>query len=792
MWKYLNMIKYAVLIFSLVACVVSAPAGTIPVTNTSDTGEGSLHWAIEQAESHVGPDTIIFNLTKNDPGWDANKGAWRISIVTQLPEFLDGGTFIDGSSQTRFGGNTNTQGPEISIYGAGAPFEVPGFIIRSANNRFFSLAIGAFPSYIFRLYGAASHHNVFQGLYLNLDVTGRYPYRMVKSEGIRMTQGCHHNVIGGLLAEERNIMSGFYGRAIYLEQSHCNIIRNNYIGVKKNGLDPAGNGWTSEWATYPTRHRPDAFEGILVTNGCRGNVFGGLAPGSGNVIAANFRAGLRLESTGTDSNLVQGNYIGVAADGETGLGNGEAGLWIAGDPAGSGFGPGPAYNVIEKNVISANLSSGLQMRWGSRYNKITNNIIGADAKASKLLPNSHNGIYFFGRPDKGYPIYNFVGPGNIILADGIDSANDPWAAVRMDDPGTSYNQVLGNYLCCDPSGVLSSGNNSGVYISKGSHHNLIGPDNVISGKKYGIWIRHDSTVCNTITRNRIIHVDEQAIFLDSGGNENLPAPQILSASETGVIGTTIARGWVEIFTGPTGQLNSFLDAVRADAEGHFAWNGPISDLVTATVRDSSGNTSMIANSQATPVELMLFTYQRLLTGRIRLHWQTAAESNNLGFFVEKRKGSAGYQTIMFIPGQGTRQERFDYSWEDSEFNAGDSPIYYRLRQTDFDGRSQFSPELEIAGSLPAQVHLNPAYPNPFNGQTRISFTLPRSMHCRLQVCDLLGRQVIQLANKAMSAGLQTVNWNAENCDGHALAGGIYWLILTAGNNRQVQKVLLLR
>jgi hypothetical protein len=770
----------------------SAQAGIIPVTNTLDTGDGSLHGAIELAESHVGPDTIVFNLTQQDPGWDRNKGAWRIAIVTQLPEFLDGGTFIDGSSQTRFGGNTNSQGPEIYIYGAAAPFEVPGFIIRSAFNKFYDLSIGAFPSYIFRLYGSASHHNVFQGLYLNLDATGRYPYRMVKSEGIRMTQGPHHNLIGGVLPAERNIMSGFYGRAIYIEQSHYNIIKNNYIGVKKNGIDPAGNGWTSEWATYPTRHRPDAFEGILVTDGSRGNVFGGLEPGSGNVIAANLRAGLRLESTGTDSNYVQGNYIGVAADGETGLGNGEAGLWIAGDPAGNGFGPGPAYNVVEKNVISANLSSGVQMRWGSRYNRIVNNIIGANASASKPLPNSHNGIYFFGRSDKGYPLFNQVGPGNIILADGIDTANDPWAAVRLDDPGTSHNNIFANYLCCAPNGLLNSANNSGVYISKGSHHNIIGPDNVISGKRYGVWIRHDSTVCNTITANRIINMSEQAIYLDSGANENLAAPQIVSATETGIQGMTIARGWLEIFSGPAGQLLQYLGQVQADAQGRFQWVGVISDLATATVRDSSGNTSMTATSQVTPVELMLFTYQQLSNGRLRLLWQTATESNNLGFYVEKRGAASVYQTLAFVPGHGTSLDRSDYSWDDKEATTGDAMVYYRLRQTDLDGRTQFSPELAIAPVLPHTLQLYPAFPNPFNEQTRLSFSVPERMYCSLRVYDVLGRCVVQLCNGMLNAGSHAMNWQARNAEGQALAGGVYWMVLTGGDSRQVHKILLLR
>ena len=788
----MNKYFFGALILTIIR-VSGAPGSIFTVTTCQDGIDGSLFWAIQQAERHSGPDTITFALTPEDPGWDRNKGAWRIEVITPLPEFLDGGTFIDGSSQTRYGGDTNKQGPEIFIFGQNAPFEKPGFILRSAENKFFHLSIGAFPSYIFRLYGANAHHNVFHGLYLNLDATGRYPYRVVKSEGIRMSQGAHHNIIGGTTVAERNVMSGFYGRALYLEQSHYNVIKGNYIGVKKNGLDPAGNGWTDEWATYPTRHRPDAFEGVLLTDGCRGNQIGGLEPGAGNVIAANLRTGLRLESTGTDSNIVQNNYVGVAADGETPLGNGEAGIWIAGDPAGTGLSPGPAYNILEGNVISANLSSGVQMRWGSHHNRLLRNYIGTNAKGNRSLPNSHNGIYFFGRPDKGYPQYNLVGPDNVIMADSLDTVRDPWAAVRMDDPLTAYNQVLGNYLCCNREGTLRSSYNSGVYLSKGASRNIIGPGNVITGKNYGVWLRHDSTRYNTITRNRIFATASAPIFLDSGANEDLAPPLLLAASSSFVSGTTLPLGLIEFYSGSDGQLDAFVAETAADQNGHFHWQGEMgTTLVTATVRDSSGNTSMAAYSVATPVELVSFTAERRSDRLLRLHWQTASETDNLGFYLQKRYESSEFVNIAFLPGHGTTQETHAYVYDDPSGDAQTEAVFYRLLQVDRDGPSHSSREICIELALPKELELSRAFPNPFNDRTRISLKVPKAITCILRVYDLQGRQVATLCDGLLHAGHHSFQWDAKNENGQPLSSGVYWLALDGDGVHKNQKILLLR
>ena len=87
----------------------------IVVTNTSDSGSGSLRQAVLDAEAAGGNRHIVFHLDKSS-GFDAASRTWRIGV--QSPIIVrKSGIFIDGFSQAEYGGNTNPIGPEIILEG---------------------------------------------------------------------------------------------------------------------------------------------------------------------------------------------------------------------------------------------------------------------------------------------------------------------------------------------------------------------------------------------------------------------------------------------------------------------------------------------------------------------------------------------------------------------------------------------------------------------------------------------------------------------------------------------------
>ncbi|MGE5497715.1 MAG: phosphodiester glycosidase family protein, partial [Syntrophothermus sp.] len=89
--------------------------------------------------------------------------------------------------------------------------------------------------------------------------------------------------------------------------------------------------------------------------------------------------------------------------------------------------------------------------------------------------------------------------------------------------------------------------------------------------------------------------------------------------------------------------------------------------------------------------------------------------------------------------------------------------------------------------LPASYSLSQNYPNPFNPSTVIEFTLPELSRVNLTVYDILGREVLQLLNRQMSAGNHRVSFNAAG-----LPSGIYICRMQASGNTFARKMLLLR
>tara|TARA_R110000868_G_scaffold396971_5_gene669489 strand:+ start:3112 stop:4206 length:1095 start_codon:yes stop_codon:yes gene_type:complete len=93
----------------------------------------------------------------------------------------------------------------------------------------------------------------------------------------------------------------------------------------------------------------------------------------------------------------------------------------------------------------------------------------------------------------------------------------------------------------------------------------------------------------------------------------------------------------------------------------------------------------------------------------------------------------------------------------------------------------------IAGSI-KKISLKQNYPNPFNPSTRISFDLPTSSKVRLEVFDMLGRQVaVLIQDQIKNSGENSAVWNATG-----FSSGIYYAVLTTPTSIQSIKMLLLK
>ncbi|MBM3325130.1 MAG: T9SS type A sorting domain-containing protein [Calditrichaeota bacterium] len=90
-------------------------------------------------------------------------------------------------------------------------------------------------------------------------------------------------------------------------------------------------------------------------------------------------------------------------------------------------------------------------------------------------------------------------------------------------------------------------------------------------------------------------------------------------------------------------------------------------------------------------------------------------------------------------------------------------------------------------SLPEEFAFQPAYPNPFNAVTQLSFALPQSSEVTLRVYNSLGQTV-----DVLYLGILPPGWHQRRWDASRFPSGLYIAELTAGGNRATQKLLLIK
>ena len=93
----------------------------------------------------------------------------------------------------------------------------------------------------------------------------------------------------------------------------------------------------------------------------------------------------------------------------------------------------------------------------------------------------------------------------------------------------------------------------------------------------------------------------------------------------------------------------------------------------------------------------------------------------------------------------------------------------------------------INSEIPATYTLSQNYPNPFNPVTNIKFSIPKSEFVKIVIFDVLGREVANLVNDQLTAGLYNVDFDASN-----LSSGAYFYRIEAGSFIQTKKMLLVK
>ena len=241
-------------------------------------------------------------------------------------------------------------------------------------------------------------------------------------------------------------------------------------------------------------------------------------------------------------------------------------------------------------------------------------------------------------------------------------------------------------------------------------------------------------------------------------------------ADANVAGAAPANNETAALTGLAANTTYY---VRVYGYGSFSVATPTSGIFTIA-------TSGTGVAGVLPVELTTFNANK--SGKINiLAWQTASERNNSHFNVERSfNGENGWATIGSVKGKGTSTLSNDYNFND------ETPLsisYYRLKQMDFDGKSEYSKVVSVVGGKADKFKITAVSPNPFKDVATVVFDSNKEDNVTVTLTDVTGR-VVLLKNVACTEG-----GNALTLDLAALSSGVYVVSLKNSDNVITQKIV---
>jgi flagellar hook assembly protein FlgD len=93
---------------------------------------------------------------------------------------------------------------------------------------------------------------------------------------------------------------------------------------------------------------------------------------------------------------------------------------------------------------------------------------------------------------------------------------------------------------------------------------------------------------------------------------------------------------------------------------------------------------------------------------------------------------------------------------------------------------------------PLNVTLKGNYPNPFNPETTIQYSVKETANVKIDVYNTKGQKVKTLVNEQKVAGDHTALWQGKDDSGNDVASGVYFYRLTSQNNTTAKKMLLIK
>lgn len=466
-----------------------ASGATFTVINTNDSGAGSLRTACESAIANGSTaDDIVFNI----PG----TGPHTIVLLHSLPPMNAPNTQVRADTQSGY------------VLGSPAVRIVPTPGNSALTNPVFNITVSNCVIRGFHISGFTNGAAVSLGGPGFSTVAANV---LVNDGDAVYISGGQSNVIGGLAASERNVISSNTDIGVRLESAACSniLIAGNFIGTSPDGL--------SAW--------PNRLNGINLHDCPAITVRGtALAP---QVISGNGNGGIGLSGSNAKGDLIVGNFIGVDVTGTQRLANITSGISIDGG-AGATIG---GTNAGERNVISGNSEYGVYIWNGSTGNVIQVNFIGLASDGFRAISNRLDGIAIL---DSSSNVVGGAGRGNFI-------GGNRSAGVTISGTNSVGNMIYGNTIGMGPSSNSLPNATYGVLVTGGRANRIGGTsagegNTIVNHATDAVLINGSNTAQNLVARN-FIGLDEAGVLRGNGGNGVR-----ISGSPSNQVGATFGVG----------------------------------------------------------------------------------------------------------------------------------------------------------------------------------------------------------------------------------------------------------
>ncbi|MFA4917326.1 MAG: T9SS type A sorting domain-containing protein [Syntrophales bacterium] len=205
---------------------------------------------------------------------------------------------------------------------------------------------------------------------------------------------------------------------------------------------------------------------------------------------------------------------------------------------------------------------------------------------------------------------------------------------------------------------------------------------------------------------------------------------------------------------------------------------------------------LVARSAPLPIELLDFTAVCLSPsgggagGGVSVNWSTASETNNAFFTIERSLSHSGggvgggWAAVGTVNGAGNSNSILYYQFTDENIEQG-TFLYYRLKQTDFDGAFTYSGIIAVS-CQDNLIEIINIYPNPASGCFDYIICSTEDREIFVSVTDVSGKVIIS-KKENITKGL-----NYKSLDVSTLASACYYLKIETlnGLNKDSKQILV--